>query len=297
MIRHPRTLAVPVFMLVALLALAACGGGSTPAGSSEPGATQVAGSTTAPAATSDAAPSEAAATLAPTAGGAVNLGDAAASLENLDNYSFKMEMKAEGGSRGMMGMVTSGGSIVMEGDLQLKPVEAADITMTLGDGSQSTDIGYRIIGDKAYMNLGGDSWMAAPAEDAASTIDSSWMAAPAEDAASTIDSLKPDKLLKGYATSDMSRVGEEDKNGIPSVHYQSTMDPGVGSMLGLPTATWTIDTWLAKDGGFPVSAMIVATGQNEAGEAGSFSVSLDVTGINDPNLKIEAPANVQEMPG
>ena len=131
------------------------------------------------------------------------------------------------------------------------------------------------------MNLGGDSWMAAPAEDAASTI----------------DSLKPDKMLKGYATSDMSKVGEEDKNGIPSVHYQSTMDPGVGSMLGLPTATWTIDTWLAKDGGFPVSALIVAEGKNEAGEAGTFSVSVDVTGVNDPNLKIEAPANVQEMPG
>ena len=68
-------------------------------------------------------------------------------------------------------------------------------------------------------------------------------------------------------------------------------------MLGLPTATWTIDTWLAKDGGFPVSASIVAEGKNDAGEAGKFSISVDVTGINDPNLKIEAPANVQEMPG
>jgi hypothetical protein len=279
MIRPRRTISVPALMLVALLALAACGGGSTPAASSAPGATPAAGSTTAPAATSGGEATEAPA--ASSAEGGIDLGDAAASLENLDNYSFKMEMKAEGGSKGMMGMVASGGSIAMEGALQLKPVEAADITMTLGDGSQSTEIGYRIIGDKAYMNLGGDSWMAAPAEDAASTI----------------DSLKPDKLLKGYATADMSRVGEEDKNGIPSVHYQSTADPGIGSMLGLPTATWTIDTWIAKDGGFPVSALIVAEGKNEAGEAGSFSVSLDVTSINDPNLKIEAPAKVQEMPG
>ena len=211
MIRHPRTLAVPVLMLVALLALAACGGGSTPAASSEPGATPAAGATAAPAATSDAA-----ATEAPAAGGAVNLGDAAASLENLDNYSFKIEMAAEGGSKGMMGMVASGGAIVMEGALQLKPVEAADITMTLGDGSQSTEIGYRIIGDKAYMNLGGDSWMAAPADDAAAAI----------------DSLKPDKLLKGYATADMSKVGEEDKNGIPTIHYQSTSDPGSAACSG-----------------------------------------------------------------
>jgi hypothetical protein len=280
MIRQRRTLPVPVLMLVAVLALAACGGGSTPAASSESGATPAVGSTAAPAATSGAAATEAAATEAPTAGGAVNLGDAAASLENLDNYSFKMEMKAEGGSTGMMGMA-SGGSIAIEGALQLKPVEAADIKMTLSGGSQASEIGYRIIGDKAYMNLGGDSWMAAPAEDAASTI----------------DSLKPDSLLKGYATSDMSKVGEEDKNGIASVHYQSTKDPGIGSMFGLPTATWTIDTWLAKDGGFPVSAAIVATGKNEAGEAGSFSMSVDVTGVNDPNLKIEAPANVQAMPG
>jgi hypothetical protein len=281
MIRHPRTLAVPVLMLVALLALAACGGSSAPAASSEPGATPAAGATAAPAATSDAAATEAAATEAPAAGGAVNLGDAAASLETLDNYSFKIEMAAEGGSKGMMGMVASGGAIVMEGALQLKPVEAADITMTLGDGSQSTEIGYRIIGDKAYMNLGGTSWMAASADDAAAAI----------------DSLKPDKLLKGYATADMGWVGEEDKNGIPSVHWRSTADPGIGGMLGLPTATWTIDTWLAKEGGFPVSSSIVAEGKNDAGEAGKFSISVDVTGVNDPKLKIEAPANVQEMPG
>jgi len=54
---------------------------------------------------------------------------------------------------------------------------------------------------------------------------------------------------------------------------------------------------IAKDGGFPVSAAIVAESKNEAGEAGSFSMSVDVTSINDPDLKIEAPANVEAMPG
>ena len=276
MIHQRSTVPVPVLMLVAVLALAACGG-STPAASSEPGATPAAGTTAAPAATSGAAGTEAPA--ASPAEGGIDIGSAAASLDNLDNYSFKIEMKAEGGSEFMM--VPSGGSLVMEGDVILKPTQAVDVTMTTGDGTTTSVIGYRIIGDTAYINLGGDSWMAAPADDAQSAV----------------DAFKPEQMLGSYSNLEgLSKVGEEDKNGVPSDHYSSTADPGIGSMFGLPGATWTSDVWIAKDGGFVVSAAMTATGKNESGEQGTFVMTVDVTGANDPNLVIEPPKDVTEMP-
>ncbi len=265
-------------MLVAVLALAACGGGSTPAASSEPGRHAGRGShgrTRGDQRRRGHRP-------APAAGGAVNLGDAAASLENLDNYSFKIEMTAEGGSKGMMGMVASGGSIVMEGALQLKPVEAADITMTLGDGSQSTEIGYRIIGDKAYMNLGGDSWMAAPADDAAAAI----------------DSLKPDKLLKGYATCrhEQGRRGGQERD----PERPLPVDRGPGRRQHARAADGDLDDRHVACQGRRVPRLRRRSSpraRTTPARPARSRCRVDVTGVNDPNLKIEAPANVQEMPG
>jgi hypothetical protein len=278
MIRQRRILLVPALVLVAVLTLAACGGSSTPAASSEPGATPATGATAAPEATSGGEATQAPA--ASPAEGGIDIGGAAASLENLDNYSFKIEMKAEGGSEFMM--VPAGGSLVMEGDVILKPAEAVDVTMTTSDGTTASVIGYRIIGDTAYINLGGDSWMSAPADDAASAV----------------DSFKPEQMLGSYSSLEgLSKVGEEDKNGIPSEHYTSTSDPGIGSMFGLPGATWTTDVWIAKDGGFVVSAAMTATGKNESGEQGTFVMTVDVTGANDPNLVIEPPTNLTELPG
>jgi hypothetical protein len=278
MIRQRRIFPVPALVLVAVLTLAACGGSSTPAASSEPGATPATGATAAPEATSGGEATQAPA--ASPAEGGIDIGGAAASLENLDNYSFKIEMKAEGGSEFMM--VPAGGSLVMEGDVILKPAEAVDVTMTTSDGTTASVIGYRIIGDTAYINLGGDSWMSAPADDAASAV----------------DSFKPEQMLGSYSSLEgLSKVGEEDKNGIPSEHYTSTSDPGIGSMFGLPGATWTTDVWIAKDGGFVVSAAMTATGKNESGEQGTFVMTVDVTGANDPNLVIEPPTNLTELPG
>jgi hypothetical protein len=278
MIRQRRIFLVPALVLVAVLTLAACGGSSTPAASSEPGATPATGATAAPEATSGGEATQAPA--ASPAEGGIDIGGAAASLENLDNYSFKIEMKAEGGSEFMM--VPAGGSLVMEGDVILKPAEAVDVTMTTSDGTTASVIGYRIIGDTAYINLGGDSWMSAPADDAASAV----------------DSFKPEQMLGSYSSLEgLSKVGEEDKNGIPSEHYTSTSDPGIGSMFGLPGATWTTDVWIAKDGGFVVSAAMTATGKNESGAQGTFVMTVDVTGANDPNLVIEPPTNLTELPG
>ena len=277
MTRSSRSLPVLVLMLIAVLALGACGGGSTPASSSGSGATAAPGATTAPAATTAAAASD-----VPAASGAVNLGGAASSLDNLDNYSFKIVMASEGASEGMMGLIKAGGSITMEGTVVMKPAQAADVTMTLSDGTTASKIGYRIIGNTAYTSFG-----------------DTWMSTPASDAENAIDAFKPDKMLSGYSSlAGLTKVGDEQKNGFATEHFSSTADPGAGasSIFGLPDATWKTDIWIAKDGGYVVSATMVATGKTATGEAGSFTISVDVTAVNSPNVKIEAPANVVELP-
>jgi hypothetical protein len=280
MTRTSRSIPLLVLMLVAVLAIGACGSSSTPAATSgssaTPAATSGGGETAAPAGETPAPAGE---TPAPAASGPVDISAAAAGLENLDNYSFRIDMKAEGGSEFMM--VPSGGSLVMEGDVILKPTQAVDVTMTTSDGSTETAIGYRIIGDTAYINLGGESWMSAPADDAENAV----------------DAFKPEAMLGSYSNLDgLAKVGEEEKNGIACEHYASTADPGIGDMFGLPGASWTSDVWIAKDGGYMVSAVMTATGKNASGKAGTFTLAVDVTGANDPNLVIEPPANVTELP-
>jgi hypothetical protein len=280
MTRSWRTLRVLILVMAAVLALGACGGGSTPAASSGSGgsaATAAPAATDAPAATTGSAES-----AAPGASGGIDLGGAAASLDNLDNYSFKIGMTSTGASEGMMGLVKPGGGITMEGTVVLKPAEAADVVMTLSDGTTDSRIGYRIIGDTAYTSFG-----------------DTWMSTPASDAENAIDAFKPEKMLSGYSNMPgLGKVGDEDKNGIPSTHYASTAEPGSGAsdVFGLPGASWQTDIWVARDGGFIVSAVMVATGKTSAGEEGSFTVSVDVTAVNTPNVTIEKPKDVMEIP-
>ncbi len=81
-------------------------------------------------------------------------------------------------------------------------------------------------------------------------------------------------------------VGEEQHNGMATVHYQAdaSIMSTYGSMLGVTGGTWSADVWLAKDGGYPVGVSIKSTG----GSA-TFEMTLDITNINDPANKVEAP--------
>jgi hypothetical protein len=45
-----------------------------------------------------------------------------------------------------------------------------------------------------------------------------------------------------------------------------------------------------------VSAVLTASGKTETGEAGSFTISVDVTAVNTPNVTIEPPKDVMEIP-
>ena len=265
-----RTRWTTVTVLATALLVAACGGGSSP--TAAPGGTGPAATTGVPATTGTAV------TAAPASQGTggTGIGGAVTALEDLASYKFAINMAAEGTAG--FSLVTAGGSMGIDGTVILKPDVAMDMTMSTKDASgNETAFGYRILGDKAYVSLGPDAWMETSAEDAGSTV----------------DSFKPEKFMAGFGSLDgMEAVGDETRNGIASTHYKGEAPAAVGSMFGLPTGTWTMEAWVAKEGGYLVSSALV-------GEApdGKFTMSVDISDLDSPDNKVEAPANFTPMGG
>ena len=250
-----------------VLALAACGGNATPAPTTAGSAAPAPGSSATP------APVETAATAAPTEQGAgPDLAGAAAALADLDSYHVRIVMKMAGVEDSMFSLFGDG--LEMEGTIIFRPTRAADMTISMGTSAQKTEMGYRLIGDEAWV-LFGDSWMASTAEDAQTTI----------------DSFAPDKMLGSFeGVSGLQAVGEETKNGVATTHYTAPAEvvgASLGSTLGLADATWSMDFWVAKDAGYAVAYAVVGKGAS-----GSFEMTLDVSRINDPANSVEKPANV-----
>lgn len=257
-----RTRWTSVTILAATLLVGACGGSAATA---TPGGTS-------PAATAGTA------TDAPaTAGtGGIGIGGAAAKLEDLSSYKFSISMAAEGAAG--FTLVTAGGSMTISGTVILKPEMAMDMTMTSKDAAGTEGaFGYRILDDKAYVSLAADLWMETDADDAQRTV----------------DSFKPQNFMTGFGTvQDMQDAGDEDRNGIATTHYKGEAPAGVGSMFGLPAGTWTMEAWIARDGGYLVSSSVTG----EAAD-GRFTMSVDISDLDSPGNKVEVPANFTPMGG
>lgn len=257
---------------VAALALlvAACGGSSSAAPSTGATAAPPTSEATMPAETSPAATE--AATAAPTTEGTVpDITTGTAALANLESYRMTITMAMKGLQESLFSAFGDG--LTLDATIVTTPVKAADLTMSMGTAGQTMDIGYRLIGDKAWINLGGDSWMETSAEDAGSTV----------------DSFAPDQMLRGFSNlSGMSAVGDEEKNGVATTHYTASGSELAGALndqIGLVDGTWTVDYWVAKDGGYPVAYVVEGKGANDA----SFSMSLAISDINSPSNTIETP--------
>ncbi len=255
-----RTRWTTVSLLATTLLVAACGGSSATTAPGSPG----------PVATTGPAATAAAATAAPQGSGGTGVGGAVTALENLSSYKFEIGLAAEGSAS--FSLVPSGGSMTIGGTVILKPTVAMDMTMSTKDASGSQAVfGYRIIGDKAYVSLGPDAWMETSAADAQSTV----------------DAFKPENFMASFGSlSDMQPVGDETKNGVATTHYKGQAPESMGSLFGLPTGTWTMEAWVAKDGGYLVSSSIV-------GEAtdGKFTMSVDITDLDSPANTVEPPAS------
>lgn len=184
-------------------------------------------------------------------------------------------------------MGTGDTPITMKATVILKPERALEFTITgFGMGGASADEGmtYIIIGDKAWMILGGAA-MEVP-EDSAGSFDDMF------------DSLAPDTLFGSQVTSyasGMQKVGTEQKNGVAAIHYEAddaTVEALAKAMAGsdivYDAADWTMDVWIAQEGGYLVS--MIQKGIIKSGETSvPYLLEMNITNIDDPANKVEAP--------
>jgi len=246
--------------LAGALALAGCGGSSTPAPTQGGGETQGPGETDEPIGGDGSAAFTAASTA----------------LDALDSYAFRVEIS----STTVDGDVTSRSDTVMSGVVVNAPDEASSfIQQELdADGNVTSSSGIVVIGDAAWVG-DGDTWTPIPAAQAQAFIGS--MAA-----------FRPEQMFSLYFAGfggSFSEVGSESKNGIDSTHYQG--DEELGTLLGQIAGfqgQWSSDVWIANDGGYLVHSEAGAEAA-AGGEAGSFLIVVDIT---DPNSAgpIEPPA-------
>jgi hypothetical protein len=268
-------------LCLAAVIVAACGSSATPApsvaagavASSAPSAASVPSAAPASQAAASEAPASAAPSTAPVASPAS--GDAAAALANLTSYKFRIAITSTNATSGLGSL----GDISMEGTAVLKPTPAADVVMKMGASGGSMDFRMIQVGDKSWMNLG-DSWT--------ETTDPSQ--------SNLLDSLSPEKLFGssvGSFASGMTAVGDETKNGIACTHMRAGaealagMNAVMASSFGV-AGTWVVEYWVAKEGGYLVSAMMKGTGTNE-GKPSETSISIDLRDLDNPANVVNAP--------
>ena len=272
-------------VLAASLLLAACGGsGATTAANATPAHSATAASTATTASTPAATPAPTAAAASQSAGGAgLQYTGAASALGNLTSYRFKI--KVTGTGMGPAAASGETGTMTMDGIVVLKPQKALSISMTgIGGGETGgVPMKYTIIGDRAWMEIGGTA-MALPAGQTGSIE-------------KTFDSLSPQTLF-GTAydpyLGGLKRIGDEEKNGVATIHLQADsatleqLATKYGSTAG-DVGNWNMDLWVAKDGGYMVSALTSGS-YDMNGTRTDMLVSIDISGIDDPSNEVVAPA-------
>ena len=237
---------------LAALILAACGSGTStpsPAGSAEASA---AASVEAPA---TSAPSAAAASEAPSAPDlaipSFDLSALSGAIPGADSYRASFSV---------------GGVVQYESVVVAKPELSKAITLY-----DSGAVGTRII------VIGTKAWMATGADGAFQTV-------PATLAASMLVAFDPTALVGAYANLDLAGsaidVGAEQKNGINTRHLRIDSTTPVGALAQLPAGA-AVDIWVADQG------YVVAF--ETSGLSGGADVAIEISGVNDPANKVEAP--------
>jgi hypothetical protein len=198
-----------------------------------------------------------------------------------DLTSYKLEVKLQGGS--FVGTDASN-PITMKATVVLKPERAMEFTIAGMGTGDATGMTYVIIGTKAWMVIGGTS-MAAP-EGSAGSFDQMF------------ESLAPDKMFGsqyGAYITGMENVGTEQKNGVAATHYrgseaslQALAKLAGGADMPFDVSKWTMDVWVAQNGGYLVSALqqgVIQTGETK----GTYLVEMNISNINDPTNKVTPP--------
>jgi hypothetical protein len=264
--RPSRPAAAAAWLLPALLALAACGGG-TASGTPSPAVT--ASPTTAPATAppETARPTDASpipATASPSLG-AASAAPPSASVAAIPTFDL-------GGLTDHLPDVDSyRTSFVVDGVEQYSSVVVSKPEIrrrvTFLDGGLSTTI----------VQVGDQSWVKSADQTAFQPI-------PAELSSAMLGAFDPAVILGAFAQIDWTRdaldQGPEEKNGVPSRHYRIDPTSAAGTLTVPPGSS--IDAWIADDG------YLVAW--ESTGFTGKQDISIEVTHVDDPANVVDAPS-------
>jgi hypothetical protein len=200
----------------------------------------------------------------------------AQALADLTSYRLEMRFTLEGGDTEGMGAL----SMNLEGAFVAPDRSQTNVSAHLGD----LELGEEAItiGDQSWVKAG-DSWVE-------------------EEPQFDLGDLSPASLLADFDPAQLRvlKPSQETVNGVKSLRYSIDRADieslsGLSSLFGsdenlvdLPEQ-FDISLWLAEDGGWPVRITMTAQGAIESGGEISLDFSLDITDVNDPGIKIEAP--------
>lgn len=207
-----------------------------------------------------------------------DFGPAANALDNLDSYKFDVEITSSSNSTlGSEGTTSFTGVVINKGT----KAQQLDEVVKDANGNVTSELHFLIIGDSGWTKQ---------------TADGAYVALPAGAATGMMAGLtafQPQKLFAtafGTLGSDYAQVGTESKNGVNSNHYHGNENIGTFfTALSGTSGTWTSDVWLAVDGGYLVSSNVSAQAAT-ATSAGSFSIDVEITNVNDPANALTPPS-------
>ena len=195
-------------------------------------------------------------------------------LDSLDSYQFSWTTTVAGATA----TSADSGSYGVSGTVVNKPTKSYRIN----------DLGALeiiVIGDQGWTSSdNGTTWMTSTDYGSGS---------------SGLSDLLPTSLygtdFDSYA-GDMVVKGDETKNGVNCIHYQSSSNTGAaGALMGV-NVNLTADLWVAKDGNYPVSGSYGISG-SAGGDLGGLGYSFNITHVNDASANtIAAPTNVMAIP-
>jgi hypothetical protein len=211
-----------------------------------------------------------------TAGSA--FGTASNALDTLDSYKFDVEITSSSNSTfGSEGTTSFTGTVVHKPDEE----QQLDEVVKDANGNVTSELHFLVIGSNAWT------------KDTASGTYTAVPAAEVTAMTAAFSAFRPEQLFGtafGTLGSDYSLVGTETKNGVNAQHFHGNQDIGTFfSALAGTTGSWQSDVWLAADGGYLVSSN-VAVAAATATQAGSFSIDVEITNINDPANQLTPPS-------
>jgi hypothetical protein len=254
---------------IAALAVAACGSGATDAPGDSTGGDSPGASTARP-------------TLGPagsidiTAAGAFD--NATSRLDALDSYRFDVEIRSSSTSTiGSSGVTSLSGVVVHRPD---EESQYDEVTRN-ATGTITSELHAIIIGNQAWLKDSGDASYQPISPSSVSTM------------ILAFGEFRPEQMFGrtvGTLGAGFHFVGDEVKNGISSAHYagDDSVSSAIGALAGVE-GSLTSDVWLAKDGGYLVSSSVSASAADPSA-AGSFSIAIEITNVNDPANRLSPPA-------